>query len=895
MRVWPPVWIVLASSLALAACPGPPIVPEPSEPSNAVVPPMPPSARTPAPTPDPAPPTFRLPGDVAPRAQTVELTIRPGEPRASGSFHIDAMIEYRTRVVWMHAIDLHVHDAKIGDRPARVIAAGDFVGLVADADLPAGPTTLDGAFDAPIDAERSRGMYSSPDGKDSYVYTFFEPIDARRAFPCFDEPVYKIPWTLIFHVPAHDVALGNAPVVKETPEPADMKRVELAPTRPLPSYVVAFVVGPFAVVDGGKIGRAGTPLRFILPRDKPVAQLAWARQITPRIVAALESYFDMPYPYGKLDVAVVPRYWGTMEHPGIVAMGQPLALIAPDQDTRARRQHYANILAHELSHYWFGDLVTMAWWDDTWLNESFGTWLDMVITNAVMPGWHYPDDRVQIAAGAMSADENASARPIHRAVTAGDGIEGSFDNQSTYFKGASAIRATEAFVGADAWRDFMRNYVMRHLDRSENESDFMNELRAALGVPAAAMFETYITRPGVPVVRVRAECGGDHPHLAIERARSLPMGVADPSPRPWPIPVCVRYGDAKHAEQACATGDALPLKGTTCPTWIEPNAGASGYYRSVVDPALLAARSPAKLTGAEKQMAIHDLGAMVLRGELSSDQLLEQLPALADDPDAHVAIAAIHATHTRADGLDDATYAAYRRWRHDAIAPLARRLGWQRGGDSDEREQLREAALGAAAADDPELERGAVALADAWLKTHAKVDDGLISLALGVAARHGDAARFDRYVAAAKATTDTADRTRLLASLGQFQAPELVQRALALVLGQDFDVRDSGGILLGLLGARETRDAALAFLREHIDDVLGRLRDDEKTWLLSAIAGEYCDAPHRDAAEQLVAQRAQKVDGAELPIARGLESAATCIQTLAREREAIERVVSAKK
>jgi len=329
---------------------------------------------------DPRPPAFRLPGDVKPERYALDLTIVPDQPTARGRIHIAAQVVTPARVVWLNATGLTISRAELAGAPARVIAGGDdFIGLTTDRELAPGALAIDVAFTAAIDREKSRGMYSEREGSDSYVYTFFEAIDARRAFPCFDEPGYKVPWQLTFHVKQGHVALGNAPVVHETAEPDGMTRVELAETKPLPSYLVAFVVGPFELVDGGTAGRSQTPIRFIIPNGR-AGELGYAKDVTPKVVVALERYFDMAYPYGKLDVAVVPRVWGTMEHPGIVAMGQPLTLIRPDQETRGRKLDYAGILAHELSHYWFGDLVTMAWWDDTWLNEALGEWSDMNAT-----------------------------------------------------------------------------------------------------------------------------------------------------------------------------------------------------------------------------------------------------------------------------------------------------------------------------------------------------------------------------------------------------------------------------------------------------------------------------------------------------------------------------------
>src|SRR5439155_21104613 len=188
--------------------------------------------------------------------------------RATGVMHVDATVVRATRVVWLDATGLAIAHAELAGKPARVIAGGDdFIGLDAG-ELAPGPLAIDVAFDAPIDHSRSRGIYVEHEHGVPYVYTFFEPIDARRAFPCFDEPAYKVPWQLVFHVRASDVALGNAPIVGETPEAGDMKRVELAESKPLPSYLVAFVVGPFEVIDDGTAGRATTPIRFVIPQGR---------------------------------------------------------------------------------------------------------------------------------------------------------------------------------------------------------------------------------------------------------------------------------------------------------------------------------------------------------------------------------------------------------------------------------------------------------------------------------------------------------------------------------------------------------------------------------------------------------------------------------------------------
>ena len=849
--------------------------------------------------PDPQP-ALRLPTNVHPTRARLELTIVPPLERAEGQIHFDAAVTAATHTVWLNAKGLDVHHATLAGRPARVIPGGDdFVGLVSDRELGVGPLAIDVAFGATIDHDKSRGIYAQrePDGTD-YVYTFFEPTDARRAFPCFDEPNAKIPWQLIFHVRRDHVALGNAPVAHESDETDGMKRVELAESRPLPSYLVAFVVGPFDVIDDGVAGRVKTPIRFVTPKGR-AGELGWAKDVTPRVVAALESYFDMDYPYGKLDVAVVPRYWGTMEHPGIVAMGQSLTLIRPEQATRDRKEGYANILAHELSHYWFGDLVTMAWWNDTWLNEALGEWSDMNITDAVEPGWHYRDDRVHFAIAGMEADEAVSVHAIRQPVTTASAIQASFDNDITYFKGSSVLRMFEAFAGADAWRTMIRGYLKAHAFGNATSDDLIAAMRDQLGAPIADGFRSFIEQPGVPRIGAELDCKAKQ--LVLHQSRSLHAGdVAPPGP-PWQVPVCVRYGDATHAERACTllTGADGTLPIARCPTWLLLNADATGYYRSANDPAtaraLLTPGSPlarvAKLTVAEKLMTIRDVRAAVDRGELTLDRALSLAPIVARDPDDKVALSAYAAATFPAAGLPPELHTAGRHWLVRTFSPPARALGWhRRPTDTDDRQALRRAVVPLAAYEDAKLEAEGTKLAERWLVDRSGLDDDLVNSALQTAARHGDAARFARFVAAAKAARDRAEQGRILAALGGFQDPALAAQALAIVQGHDFDLRDTMSIVYRLMFTYEMRDLAWTWLVAHLDELLGRMRSDEAAGFLGAIAADACTAEQRRATGELLGTRAKAIDGADNEVTRGLEQSDHCIASVARDLPALRTV-----
>ncbi len=884
---------IVVASLAscLIACGSRPAGRLPVEPVPATTPPTS-TAPAPPPVADPAPPAFRLPGDVRPTRGELELTIVPDRERLDGIARYAVDVVRPTAVVWLDATGLDIAGATIGGRPARVVAGtDDVIGLAPPVTLAVGPTTIEVRYRAPIDRERSVGVYAEREGDEWYAYTFFEAIDARRAFPGFDEPGYKIPWRLSFHVRQDHVALGNAAVVAETAEPGGMKRVDLAETRPLPSYLVAFVVGPFELVDGGTAGRAATPVRFVVPRGR-AAETRYAREITPRVVAALEDYFDMPYPYGKLDVAVVPRFWGTMEHPGLLAMGQPLTLIPPDAETTDRKRSYTNILAHELAHYWFGDLVTMAWWDDTWLNEGLATWMDGKITDAVVPAWRYADGGVANGEEAMASDELLAARAMRQPVDSKDGIQASFDNSTTYAKGAAVLTMFEGWLGADRVRDVIRAYVRAHADGNATADDLFAALAAGAGAEAAAALRTFVEQPGAPLVTMAVRCDGTAASLHLAQRRALPAGVAAPTEQRWHVPVCVRTGTGKGpGTRTCAlltTAEADVALPGRCPRWLVANADGAGYYRSTVTGAI-GAPPPALLTRRERLRAIGDIGAARARGDVDLATALSAGVALMADRDAKIALwAGGLLAPVRVDVLDDDTYARFLRLLDRTLGPRARKLGWRRRpGDDDDTQALRLAIVPAIAERDRTLGDEATRLARLALTDRGKVDDDLLGAVLRVAARRGDRALYDQIVAAARATTDRRHRARLLSAVGAFVDPAVAADARALVLAGDFDLRETRGIVFAQLGQRATRDGAWAWLRAVAPGAIAAMRDDEAAGMIGAVAGLRCDPTGRAEAEAMFTPLVADVDGAAHELASGLERADRCIADLARELPAL--------
>jgi aminopeptidase N len=834
----------------------------------------------------------------------LELTLRPEAPTYPGTVSIDVEVREPVRQVWLHAQDVEVSAARVEfagrTLEARPVTASEGrLGLLLPEALPPGQARLVLAFTGRVEREKSQGLYGETEAGEPYLYTFFEPIDARRAFPCFDEPAFKVPWQLTFTVKQEHVAAANAPVEREEALPGGLKRVTFASSKPMPSYLVAFIVGPFDVVDAGKAGREGVALRFFVPRGRG-AEAAYAASVTPRIVSVLEDYFDQPYPFEKLDVAVVPRYWGTMEHPGLVALGQPLTLIRPEDDTLGRRQRYATIAGHELGHYWFGDVVTHRWWDDIWLNESLTSWLDRKVMTGFEPKWGLA---AEFSAGALSSamatDSLVSTLPVRKPVASHDDISGVFDNSTTYAKGSSLLGMLDAWLGEDVTRAVMRAHVRKHAWGTVTSEDFLGVLGAEAGAEAAEVFRGFVDQPGVPRITAELQCRPGAPaRLRLAQERYLPLGSKGQTEPLWKVPVCVR---TEAGAKACtvlreATGE-LELPGGSCPRWVLLNADGAGYYRSgysrpQLDAVLAAPRNV--LTEAERLALLSDVGAGVQRGDVLLGEALRAVPSTATDPSRLVVMRGLQLLGAiRTDRLSAEERARYAAWVRTVYAPRARALGWTpRAGESEDEQKLRLVLPAVASVDgeDPTLEREARRLAHAWLKDRKAVKADVAQVALHVAARKGDASLFDAVLAEARRTQDRRERGELLLALGFFTEPALSQRALALVAGSEFDVRETQGILRVALSRPETRGGAWAFYREHFDGFAARLRTDELGRLIEQV-GVLCDATQRAEAEALLGPRVKQVEGGPRALARALESIQLCVEADARHGPSVRELL----
>jgi alanyl aminopeptidase len=835
------------------------------------------------------PPALRLGAAVEPVQYTAEITIVPAQDTFEGAVDIALNVRESAPLIWLNATELTIREAslKAGDRTlaARVVEGGkDFAGFAFDQPVPAGEAVLHIAYSGKISARTSEGVFRNRVAGEWYAFTQFEAIDARRAFPCFDEPSFKVPWQLTLHVKREHMALSNTAALSETDEPEGMKAVRFGRTRPLPSYLVAFAVGPFDAVDAGRVGAKRTPLRIIVPHGL-AEQAKYAAEVTPQLLAALEDYFGIPYPYGKLDSIAVPLFGGAMENPGLITYGQSLILARPSEDSIERQRVYASVSAHEMAHQWFGDLVTTAWWNDIWLNEAFATWMSTKTIEKWKPEWHAEISAEEASQGAMVRDSLVSARRIRQPIESKGDIANAFDT-ITYEKGAAVIAMFERWLSPETFRAGVRRYLTEHADRNATVVDLMAALSAAAGRDVTPAFSTFLDQPGVPLVSGELKCGEGPPQLALSQWRFLPLGSPAAPDQLWRIPVCVRYanpGQGSFCTLLTQQSASVPFPaGAACPSWLLLNDAGAGYYRALYRGGM--APGAKDLSPVERVEIVGDAAALFQGGELPATHALRTAAEFANDPTREVVSATIRTVSETGDHLVPPDLKSnYERFVRKLYGPRAHELGWTpKPGESDDARLLRPELVQFAADDgaDPVLIAEAQRLASKWLEDRSGITPDVLTVVLETAAAHGDRALYDRMAAVLAKTTDPTDRRALFAGMAAFPDPSIVKSNFELLMKGEADPREATGLMFGALHDPRTRAVPFELVRDNYDQLVSKLPGGffgGFTAYLPRVAHAFCDDKRREEVEAFFKDRSAKTVGGTRVLAQTLESIGQCV------------------
>ncbi|NUP06453.1 MAG: M1 family metallopeptidase [Polyangiaceae bacterium] len=885
----------LFASTLLVACPGARTsdVPEPTTSTASA----PPSSDEPT-------LAGRLPTTVAPISYSLELRVDPTKETFTGRSTIAIRTKSAEKRLFLHGHDIRVTAASISSpsgtkQTVKVTALPDKSLLRLDwtGELPAGEHTVELEYEAPFGKELS-GLYRVERDGQSYAFTQFEALDARRAFPCFDEPSFKTPFDVTLVVPKGQVAVSNTRQIERTESSAG-DRVRFATTEKLPTYLVAFAVGPFDVVDAPPIPATkarpkATPLRGIAVKGKG-KHLKEALAEHTKLVVELESYFGIAYPYDKLDVIAVPDFAaGAMENAGAITYREALVLVDPASATEQQRRDVAGVAAHELAHQWFGNLVTMAWWDDLWLNEAFATWMGQRVIQSLYPAWNADLELTEWAHGAMETDSLVSARKIRQTIVDDGDVENAFDDL-TYSKGAGILAMFERFVGAEAFQAGIRRYLDEHRFGSATTEQFLTSVFGADGeTKTSAAFRQFLERAGVPRVSIDAPCeNGKLARLEVAAERYLPLGSKGEAASTWALPLCVKTGDATTCDLVSATATKKAVisltKPVACPTFIFPNADGAGYIRYTPNAAQskeLFGKAYSKLSPRERLAAVDALRASFRAGAVDASTLLDILPTIAKDKVRNIAaspagLLAYLSTHV----VEDKDRASFTKIATELYQPTFKRLGWaaKAGAKEDAESKLarKDAITGLLTiAREPALRKEAVTKARAWLgvggpENTAALSPDLLEPVLTVAAQDGGPEVFDAIVARLKKSEDAVVRRSLLIAISSASDPKLAERARALSLDEAVFSGERIRYVIGLFNVPETREAAWAWLSKNLPAVVDAVPEGVRSYL-PLLVEALCDADREAEVRKVFAPQLKNMQGADHTLENAIEKMRIC-------------------
>jgi aminopeptidase N len=832
-------------------------------------------------------PAGRLSDAATPVAYRLDLTIDPDKERFSGKVEIDAKLKQPADHIFLHGRDLAIHKAM------ATVGGKTFAGTWSQPDptgtgvltfahaLPAGPVTLSFEYDAPFTTGSPSGLFRVNVGGTWYSWSQFESIDARAAFPSFDEPGFKTPFTVTLRTRPGHTAVSNAPQVSTTLENG-LEVHRFAPTLPLPTYLVALMVGPFAKVEGTVPATAQRdkplPLRVISTQQN-AGQLDFALQGSKEIVALLENYFGDSFPYPKLDQITSPVMPGAMENAGADLYGDPILVMEANAPVPQKRT-FGMVVAHELAHQWFGDLVTPAWWDDIWLNESFANWMGYRIGNEWRPDLNIGAGALAEGFGAMNTDSLIAGRPIREKIEANSEIDAAFDS-ITYGKGGHVVAMIAAFMGDDKFRDGVRSYMKAHRYGNATSAEFFRAMAEVSGDPRILpAMQSFIDQQGVPLLTFTGKDG----RYNVTQSAYARFGTTPPE-RLWGVPLCVRKGETRKCELMSDKTMDLQVEGTGP---LVPNAGGTGYYRFELPKrewdALIAAAST--LPGGEAQAVADSLGASLRAGRSGTAQMAALARELVRNPDSYAADAATSQLGALAtQGLfDERATASWRNFLETLYRPLLEQYGFDpRAGahtsDDPDRQQRRAQIVGwlAGPAKDAELNKKLAGAAQAYLAGDTKaLDPAWFNLAfdahVGAGGVPAAKALFDR----ALASEDPVFRPIAMGAVAESGNLDVARWLLEEVKDDRLRSSETLRVLLpGILDSAKTRDYGYSWLIANFDKTIGAGGGIFATSRLPQMLNGFCSVEKADQIARDLRPRLAKTPG-RLELERTIERVRNC-------------------
>ncbi len=845
-------------------------------------------------------PHAMLPDNVTPTAYRVDMVMNPDDAAYKGVVEIDVNIKNPTRKIWLHGKQMTVSDAVAKIDGAEDIALSftelpeaeapsGIAYLSSDVTIPAGSLTLRLPYSTPFNMALNSAYKVERDGE-AYIVTQFESLGAREAFPSFDEPRFKVPFTISIAAPQEDVVIANTPEVSSEDLGEGWIKHNFATSRPLPTYLIAFAVGPYDVVR-----HADLPPTEV--RDRPIElrgiaakgsgpQLTYGLENTAGIMEALESYFGIPYPYEKLDLIAAPEYaFGAMENPGAIVYLEYLMLLDDNAPLRQKRA-YARVHSHELAHQWFGNLVTPFWWEDIWLNEAFATWMGNKGIAIWNPDGNFDRLTLNAALATMNLDALANTRQIRTPLERSENVNDQFDS-ITYRKGGGVLSMFESFVGEDTFRDGVRLHMDRFADDVATADDFFQSIADGSKNPdVVEAMKSFVDQPGLPLVSAELNCTDNQTSLKLSQSRYAPLGSQIKQGQSWQIPVCAKFGFGETSEKSCVLmkQDSVELTPETdgCADWVTLNENGSGYYRFSLDSdgwqSLLA--NIGQLNSREALTVQDSLEAAFRAGEVEPSVYLDGMKTLADHPEYDVAANAGDLISWMYKYLPEESRPDLARYIQDMYGE---RFAASRDADTIDGNLLAPTLASRLInyAQDPELKDEFAAKGAAYLGLDGKSDKNAIApryltsaLSATMAERGKDA--MAPLLAIIKSGS-ALEKGSALSALSKTKDPEIAAKLRDMALN-DTDAmtgRQASRLIFGLIESETFGAESWQWFQDNFDEFVDRRIADVRRGGTSNYAPG-CSKEERDAVEAFFESKAELTPGYELTLAQNLEAIELC-------------------
>jgi len=847
-------------------------------------------------------PHAQLGSNVIPTEYRLDMVMNPDDDSFTGVVEIDVTIENPTFRIWLHGKNMTVSEATLispnNDHPITM----DFTELSAS-EAPSGIARLDSDVLLPKGKALIRMVYETPynlalnsaykvtQGGENYIVTQFEPLGAREAFPSFDEPRFKVPFTLSITSPADDFVFSNTPEIQETTLDNGWVKHDFAKTRPLPTYLIAFGSGPYDVVEYAdlpptEVRDRSVPLRMIATKGKG-GKTKYAADNTAGIMEALEAYFGIPYPYKKLDLIAAPDYaFGAMENPGAIVYREFL-LLMDDNAPLSQKRAYARVHSHELAHQWFGNLVTPVWWEDIWLNEAFATWMGNKAIHIWNPKRNFDRVTLNSALGAMNIDTLATTRKVREPLERSEHVMDQFDG-ITYRKGGGVLSMFESYVGEDKFRDGVRLHMERFNDGVATGDDFFKSIAEGSGdanvVPA---MKSFVDQPGLPLVTGTMTCSGDKTEVKLSQSRYAPLGSKTEQGQTWQIPVCAKVGYGENTEKVCTlmkdATETLTAKTQGCADWVTLNENGSGYYRFTLDTDgwnKLVSNLDALNT--REVLTVQDSLLSAYRaGEVDSSVMVKGIEKFAKHPEYDVA--------NKAGDLLGFMYSELPKNSRGDLASLVQDMYAKRYKDNVGKDNLDGKLLVPTLAGNLMVRGNDEALADeyaakgaAYLGLNGKpnkkaVATNLLSTALLMAMRKDSDAAYQPLLDMASGG-GALEKGAALGALSATTDPDIAARLRNMALSEESPItgRQASGLIGGLMRSEYHQDATWDWFKANFETFVKRKVADVRLGGMPGYASGFCSTGRRDDAKAFFEDNAALIPGYERSLAQTVERIELC-------------------